>query len=241
MGRTRSESQARACLRREPRKRVSLKNFCVCAVYVLLFFSCAASSPPATAQAAASSPIIGPAIEQNGVRFETWLTATKIVIPDKSVSYEKQKAATLFSVRVTNLTQKPIRFNPFGVRLILTGPDGGEVGCGYGIAGGLHPPGEEDYLVLKPGQSLVLSRPSSLCWYGNSLGLNWPSSYVDHPWNYWGLVTGRYQFEVNCFMTTQDVQLYDDHTGKVVTTLNGFWTGNLTTPPLTFQLVTHPD
>ncbi len=238
MGRTQPESQAKVCRRHEPRKRKSLKNFCVCAVYVLLCFSCAASAPPATAQAAASSPLIGPAVEQNGVRFETWLVSSKIVIPDKSVSYEKQKAATLFSVRVTNLTQKPIRFSPFGVKLILTGPDGEEVGCGYGIAGGLHPPGEEDYLVLKPGISVVVSRPSSLCWYGNSLGLDWPSSYVDHPWNYGGIVAGSYRFEINCSMTTQDVQLLDEHTGKVVKTLNGFWTGNVTTPPLTFQLVT---
>jgi hypothetical protein len=39
-------------------------------------------------------------------------------------------------------------------------------------------------------------------------------------------------------MPTQDVQLLDDHTGKVIKTLNGFWTGDVTTPPQPFQLVT---
>ncbi len=175
------------------------------------------------------------------MRFETWLASSKIVMPAKSVSYEKQKATVLFSVRVTNLTQKPVRFNPFGVRLILTEPDGEEVGCGFGIAGGLRPPQEEDYLILKPGVSTVVSRQSSLYWDNNNLRLDWPSWLIDHPWNYEGIVAGSYQFKIACSMTTQDVQLLDEHTGKAVKTLNGFWTGNVTTPPLTFQLVTRPD
>ena len=213
-----------------------MKNFCIFAICVLLFLFGAVSAVPALAQAA-SAAVVGPAVEQNGVRFETWLASPKIVIPDKSVSYEKQKAAALFSVRVTNLTQKPVRFNPLCVRLILIGPDGEEVGCGFGIAGGLRPPQEEDYLVLKPGVSEVVSRPSSLYWYNNSLHLDWPSWYIDHPWNYWGLAAGRYQFKINCSMTTPDVQIYDQHTSKVIKTLNGFWTGDVSLPPVKFELV----
>ncbi len=187
---------------------------------------------------AASAPVIGPAVVQNGVRFETWLVSRKIVIPDKSVGYDQQTARVLFSARVTNLTQKPVRFNPFGVRLILIGPDGEEVGCGFVIGGSLRLPSEKDYLLLTPGQSVLLSCPSSLYWYNNGLCLDWPSFRIDHPWNYGGLVAGSYQFTINCSMTVQDVPLYDEHTGKVVKTLDGFWTGNVTTLPLTFQLVT---
>jgi hypothetical protein len=138
-----------------------LKNVCVLAICVLLFLFFVSPSVPVLAQAA-SSAIIGLPVERNGVRFETWLASPKIVIPDKSVSYENQKVTVLFSVRVTNLTPEPIRFDPFTLRMILTGPDGKEVECGFGIVGGLQSPQEEDYLVLKPGISEVVSRPSSL-------------------------------------------------------------------------------
>ena len=227
-------------MRHEPRKRKSLKNACVLAVYFLLLFSGAASAAPAIAQTA-SAPVISWAIVRNGLRFETWRASARIVIPPKSVSYEKQKPTVLFSVRVTNLTQTPLRFNPFTVRLILTGPDGEEVGCGFVIGGYVRSPVEEDFLLLKPGQSTVLPYPSSLYWYNDGLCLDWPSHIIDHPWNYGGLVPGSYRFEIDCSMTTPDVQLRDEHTGKTVKTLTGFWTGTVATPPLTFQLVTHSD
>ncbi len=258
MGRTQPESQAKVCRRHGPRKRKSLKNFCVCAVYVLLCFSCIGAAAPALAQAAPAS-IIGPAVERDGVRFETWLESPKIVIPDKEMNRKKYVAVTLFGLRVTNLTQTPLRINPYCLSLTLIGPDGKEIFPNpLVIHGYIRQPQEEDYPLLQPGQSQILPKSTDFFWRDGHLCLAWPSDINGHPFIYEGarlshhvndllssphagLAAGTYQFLMRYTMPTQDVQLYDDHTDKIVKTLNGFWTGNLTTPPLTFQLVTHPD
>ena len=53
-----------------------------------------------------ADPVIGPAVERNGLRFESWLASPKIVIPARNIDYKNSTATMLFSVRVTNLTQE---------------------------------------------------------------------------------------------------------------------------------------
>ena len=227
-----------------------MKNVYFFAVCILIF-SCIGS-----AVQAASAPVIGPPVVQNGLRFETWLVSPKIIMPDKSVSYEKQKPMVLFSVRVTNLTQTPLRINPYFLSLTLIGPDGKEVFPDpLVIHGDIRQPQEADYILLPPGQSQVLPKSTGFFWRGNHLCLAWPSNINDHPFVYEGvrlshsitdllssphagLTAGTYHFSMRYNIRAQTVPIRISVVS--VKTLIGFWIGDVSLPPLTFQLVTHP-
>jgi hypothetical protein len=225
-------------LRREPRKRVFLKNFCVCAVYVLLFFSCAVSSPPATAQTATSSPVIGPAVEQNGVRFETWLTSPKIVIPRKSITHGKTAAAILLSVRVTNLMTTPVSFKPFRLHPTLIRPGGKElVPASILTAGYLGPAQEANYLLLQPGQSVTLPYVIRLYWEQNHMYLTWGFRFTEeYLWAY-RMATGAYHFHLHYSNPSSRVEIEREIFGRPIKTSTGFRVDDVILPPLTFQLV----
>lgn len=208
---------------------------------------------------AASTPVIAPAVVQNGLRFETWLASPKIVMPIKSLDRKSYTPITLLGLRVTNLTQMPLRLSPFALALRLVGPDGKEaLPDSIVIHGYIRQPQEMDYILLLPGQSQLLPKSTGFFWRNDHLCLAWPSIVNGHPFvyegtrlsasvndlasqTYTGLAAGNYRFSVCYTMQTQDVQLRDDQTAKVVKTLGGFWTGDVITPPLTFQLVTHSE
>ncbi|MGI4789637.1 MAG: hypothetical protein ACRYFS_12390 [Janthinobacterium lividum] len=185
-----------------------------------------------------ADPILGPPVEQSGLRFETWLADPKIVIPDKHLVPKKNIPVTLFSVRVTNLLSKPVRFDPYMLDLMLVKPNGKKLFAdeirNYGR---MLQPQEEDYIVLQPQQSLVVPRPSFLEWRGDRLDLSWPSPIAGNPWTYPGLVAGTYQFTIEYRMPTPTVPIRDDNTNKIVKTLDGFWTGDVTLPPMKFKLI----
>lgn len=186
-----------------------------------------------------ADPIIGPAVVQNGLRFQSWLASPKIVIPSKTIDYNHSIATMLFSVRVTNLTQQPVRFDPFAASLRIIKPNGEELGAGLVIGGYVRQPQEADYLLLQPGQSVILPCLSHLYWYNNGLCLDWPSPFIGHPMNYGGLIAGSYHFVLNYRMPNQTVAIRDDRTAKIVKTLNGFWTGDVMVASMTFE-VTEP-
>ena len=234
-----------------------LKNTCFACLLLLLSWF---------AHSLRADPVISPPVEQDGLRFETWLASPKIVIPDKGMSYRKNTPATLFSVRVTNLTPSLLRINPYALSLKLVGPNGKELFANPLIIHGyIRQPQEADYVLLQPAQILVLQMPSSLYWQGNHLCLSFPSRINGYSFVYegpivgtdkrqvgsiserittlmtgthQGLTPGIYRFCLYYAMPTSTLPIRDDNTDKVVKTLNGFWTGDVTTPPLKFELVT---
>ena len=185
-----------------------------------------------------ADPIIGPAVEQNGLRFESWLASPKIVIPSKTIDYNHSTATMLFSVRVTNLTQQLVRFDPFAASLNIVKPNGTSLLGWVLIAGSIRPPQEEDYIMLLPGQSLVVPYRSHFYWYNNRLCLDWPS-ITDHPVNYSGIAASSYYFVLDYRMPSPTVPIRDDRTRKIIKTLNGFWTGDVAVSSMTFA-VTEP-
>ncbi len=193
-----------------------------------------------------ADPVIGPAVEQHGLRFESWLASPKIVIPSKTVDYNHSTATMLFSVRATNLTQKPVRLNPFAARLRLIKPNGKEIESGFGIAGELRQPQKPDFMVLQPGQSLVLPFLSHLYWYKNGLYLDWPTFYRGRSINYEGLTAGSYYFTIDydCQWLMPIFASRNIHSTKPVSTqsipvLDDLWTGNVSVTSMTFE-VTEP-
>jgi len=184
-----------------------------------------------------ASPVIGPPIERNGLRIEPWLASPKIAIPSKTVGYKSCIPTVLFSVRVTNLTSSCIRFDQYAVGLTLMQANGKEIVADpIMIAGYLRQAQEQDFLVLQPGQSIVLPEPSRLYWSENSLCLSWLGPFAGHPWVYESLVPGTYRVKLRCDMPASTMAIRDDRTSKIIKTLNGFWTGDVTTVPLTFEL-----
>jgi hypothetical protein len=185
-----------------------------------------------------ADPITGPAVEQHGLRFESWLASPKIAIPRKTVDYHHCTATMLFSVRVTNLTQHLVRFNPFAASLNIVKPNGEDLLGWVLIAGSIRSPQEKDYIMLLPSQSLVVPYRSHFYWHDNHLCLDWPSM-IDHPVNYSKIVAGSYHFVLDYRMPSQTVPIQDDRTRKIIKTLNGFWTGDVTVSSMTFE-VTEP-
>ena len=61
------------------------------------------------------------------------------------------------------------------------------------------------------------------------------------PFAYQGLTTGPYRLLMQYTMLAQTVPIYGNFSRKTTKTLDGFWTGNVVLPPVTFQLVTCPD
>ena len=176
-------------------------------------------------------------MERNGLRFESWLVSPKIAIPSKTLDYSHCTATTLFSVRVTNLTPQLVRFDPFAAFLKIVKPDGAELPGGLVIAGYVRQPQESDYLLLQPGQSMVLPYLSHLYWYNNGLCLDWPSSYIDHPMSYGGVTAGSYHFVLDYRILSPTAPIRDDHTEEIIKTLNGFWTGDVILASMTFKLI----
>lgn len=188
-----------------------------------------------------ADPVLGPAVERNGLRFESWLASPKIAIPSKTIDYNHSEAMMLFSVRVTNLTQTPVRLNPYCATLKIVKPGGEEVPGGMVIAGSVRPPQDPDYLLLQPGQSLVLPCLSHLYWYNNALCLDWPSWYVDHSMSYGGLTTGDYYFTLDFRMPNWPISSRNRRRSTPMTStppivLDDLWTGNASVSSMTFEL-----
>lgn len=210
-----------------------------------------------------ADPVIGPAIERNGLRFEPWLASPSVGVQGKDSVPKKNTAATLFSVRVTNLTQAPLRLSPYALSSTLVGPNGQtEYADFMMIHGYIRQPQESDYILLQPGQVLVIPYPGLVYWRDDHLCLSLPSFINGHPLVYEGpivgaenkeettaakivtLMTGKHQglpfgtyhFSMYYAMHSASVPICDDHTAKTIETLNGFWTGDVTTAPMTFEL-----
>ncbi len=211
-----------------------------------------------------ADPIIGPAVEQNGLRFESWLASSQIAIPDKNLKERLGSNSKLFSIRVTNLTPSPLRLSPYSLSTTLIGPGGKELFADMIlIAGYVREPQESDYVVLQPGQSLIMPYFSFFYWRDDHLCLSLPSSINGYPFVYegslvdadkdryattakklrrlmtskhQGLTSGNYQFSIHYSVSSPTVAIRDDHTAKIIKTLNGFWTGDVTLPPVRFEL-----
>ena len=187
-----------------------------------------------------ADPILGPPVEQNGLRFETWLASPAIAIPNKNIDYKSSIATVLFTVRVTNLTQSPIRFDPFGLYILtLAGPNGKAINADpIMIAGRIRVAQETDYLLLQPGQSLVLPNISRLYWERGRLCLSWSSqAFPEYPEVYEGLVARNYQIKLRYNMPSKTVTIRKEFMGKIIKTLDGFWTGDVTLSSIKFKLI----
>lgn len=105
------------------------------------------------------------------------------------------------------------------------------------IAGYVRPPQEADYLLLQPGQSVILPYVTLLYWEQNHFCLTWGFRSFDHPEVYEKMAAGAYHFRLHYRNPSSTIEIRREVFGKPIKRLTGFWVGDVTLPPLTFQLV----
>lgn len=133
-----------------------------------------------------------------------------------------------------------MHFDPFGLYPTkVIKPNGKELfPAPILIAGYVRPAKEADYLLLQPGQSVVLPYVTLLYWPQNHFCFTWGFRSFDHPMVYEGMTAGAYQFRLHYSNPNSTVKIRREVFGRPIKRLTGFWVGDVTLPPLKFQLVT---
>jgi hypothetical protein len=176
-----------------------------------------------TGQQAADAP--KNVIEKNGVRFEILVPDRVWTIPEKSAG----RTAIRLALRITNKTDKPLRFSGYETLIPeVVRADGKELCRGGGDEPGPVNPEpflgkETDYPLLLPGASTTFSIATRLSWRGGQLHFGLHESAVLADFN--GLEPGRYK--VRLVYESQDGIVQVNPGGKKI---RGVWTGRVATP-----------
>ncbi len=162
-----------------------------------------------------SQTVVGESLIQGGIRFETvtesvWRTPAA----DGDTTVE-------LSLRVTNQTSVPVRFFFFDtIGIVLTTAEGKLIPHEGGRDGLLKAPTMSEFVL--PSDSIVLQRRGRLAWAKDMKTLRFTVfDEFGGIWNFDGLVPGQLKVAM----------VYRNDREKIGT-FNGFWTGDIITPPV---------
>jgi uncharacterized protein (TIGR03067 family) len=162
-------------------------------------------------------------IEKDGVRFE-------ILVPDRDwpipENRDGARAPIKLGLRITNKTDKPLRFTRFDTLFPeMTGPNGKPLSRSGGRNETL-PMKESDCPLVKPGERVTFDIDAHLFWQGGKLRFGGSDGFG----GVWGfadeLKPGRYRLRIWYVNTATEHEV-----GRAErTVLKGIWTGEVKTP-----------
>jgi uncharacterized protein (TIGR03067 family) len=159
------------------------------------------------------------AVEKDGMCFE-------ILIPDREwqIPENKQGARTAvrLALRITNQTDKPVRFTRYDTLYPQIIDADGKAPRGSGGRNGTRPMKESDSPLVKPGDSTTFDIDASLFWQSGKLRLGGSDGFGG-VWWFEDLKPGRYQVRI----------WYVNN----ATVLKDIWTGDIKTPFVEVSLV----
>jgi RNA polymerase sigma-70 factor (ECF subfamily) len=180
--------------------------------------------PPKAAQ-----PGRAAAVEKDGVAFE-------LLLPDQTWSIPEDKPGlktpTKLGLRLTNKTDKPLRFARFATPLPeIAGLDGKPLKPTAGVWKRTPLITEADFPLVLPGESVTFSIDAALFWRDGNL--QWGGSYANagdatawgSSWSFHDLKPGRYKVRVVYQSKQASATVDPDH--KVLTDI---WTGRIEAP-----------
>jgi RNA polymerase sigma factor (sigma-70 family) len=159
--------------------------------------------------------------EKDGIVFE-------LVLPDRAWTVPEDKpgnkSPVTFGLRVTNKTEKPLRFSTFDTRFPeMTGPDGKALHLEWERRRS-RAPTEADCPLIGPGKSVTLPIDAALSWQSGAIRFGGGDGFGGW-WHFDGLRPGRYRLRVAYRNKDASVRL----PGKEEL-LEGIWTGEVATP-----------
>ena len=177
------------------------------------------------------------AVEQDGVRFEILVPERIWVIPAN-----KPDASTpaRLGLRITNKTQKPIRFFIFDTLRVLGIDIVGEDGLALEEQGGRNvtrlTPEQLVCRLAQPKQSLIYDVNANLYWQNNQLVLGSPDG-----WYFEGLKPGSYRIRFKYSITSIPVPLCENlptlDQAALAKVAEEFWSGLAVTPFVDIRVV----
>jgi RNA polymerase sigma-70 factor (ECF subfamily) len=169
------------------------------------------------------------AVERDGAAFE-------LVLPDRAWSIPEDKPGlktpTKLGLRVTNKTDKPLRFARFATPFPeIAGSDGMPLKPTTGVWKRTPLITEADFPLVLPGKSVTFSIDAALFWQDSNL--QWGGSYAHagdatgwgSSWSFQDLKPGRYKIRI--VYQSKEASATVDPDRKVLTDI---WTGRIETP-----------
>lgn len=176
-------------------------------------------------------------VEKNGVRFEILVPESTWVIPAN-----KPDASTPvpLGLRMTNKTQKPIRFPRFDPLIVLGIDVVGEDALALEQKGGrdvlILTPEQRVCRLAQPEQSLNYNVKANLYWYDDNLVFGSPEG-----WYYEGLKPGNYRIRFKYSITSITLpsceNLQTINQTELPKILEEFWSGLAITPFVNIRVV----
>lgn len=177
------------------------------------------------------------AVEKDGVRFEILVPERTWIIPPNQPD---ASTPLRLGLRMTNKTQKPIRFFIFDTLRVLGIDIVGEDGLALEKQGGRNvtrlTPEQLVCRLAQPKQSLTYDVNANLYWYDNQLLFGSPDG-----WYFEGLKPGSYRIRFKYSITSIPVPLCENlqnlDQAALVKVAEEFWSGLAVTPFVDIRVV----
>jgi len=192
-----------------------------------------------TANLTSLEPNDNNAVEVDGIRFEILMPERVLKIPDKQLDTE---TPVKIGIRITNNTEKPVRFPTFDpfmvIGLGIVGSDGKYLKIGGGRNLLLNSP-QIACPLAAPKESLIFFLDAKLFWQNNQLVFG-GSDGLGGAWGFVNIQPGIYQAQFG-YVSQRPIELscynYDELKAKGETTIQEVWRGEASTPFVEFRLV----
>lgn len=165
-------------------------------------------------------------VEVDGVSFETLVSDSVLSVPQPGA-----ETPVKFGIRITNKTQEPIRFSRFELLPNMVQKDGEVVELHTGDEGVIRSR-KSDFPLVLPGESVTFFREGILSWKNNRLDLGGNDGFGGF-WLFLDLKPGIYKLRFIYQNYDSVKQIYEPEEEV----LKGIWTGQVTTPFVTLNLV----
>lgn len=182
-------------------------------------------------------PTASNAVEVDGVRFETAIAERVCLIPEN-----KPGVATYvqLGISITNNRSNPLYFSFYSDMLPDLVRSDGQSLLADGAFEGISYPIESDFLLVMPGERVTYFREAKLFWANNQLLFGSHNSRLNlrrlGTWVYQDIKPGSYYVRFKYNNRESEATYYKPET-KQSTSLQGIWTGQVTTPFVEISLI----
>ena len=172
-------------------------------------------------------------VEVDGVRFETLVPERVLPIP---ANRPDAKTPVKLGLRITNQTQKPVRFTRYDTLFPeLLGADGRALQL-EGARNWSFPPTVSDCPLLQPGESATFFLDAKLFWQNNKLQLGGSDGFGGF-WYFDDLKPGTYRIQIGYSISSMPgVSVYDPEI-QTFRRLTDLWRVPVATPLVEIHLV----
>ena len=175
-------------------------------------------------------------VEQDGASFETLVPEKILLIPEKGLG---NSTATRFGIRITNISQQPLRFcsyHTFRPRLI---DDNGERLRTGGGANASRIINESDCPSTQPNESLEFFLDGKIYWKDDEIYMNGSRESGGVWYIQDSIKPGRYELYSIYSHDKKEGRVFDSNTGKMYV-LDSFWVSRVELSPIEICFVQKP-